>query len=232
MPAKSTKKCPECGVEMRLERIDAHYRKVHPKADRSGLLTEGEREEVVKKESEKSSKRRPASNARMYAAILAVVGFIIIAIPLVALYFPSAMQTAGNAPGFALPDTNGNTVRLSDYRGKVVMLSFIDPKGNPCKVETQSNILPLYNSYGSRVEFITIDVQLLGSDTIATLKDFRTQVGAGWRFLLDDGSVKAGYGIDSTPRAYIIDRGGNIFYKHVGVSQTADLTSQLDKALG
>jgi len=49
---------------------------------------------------------------------------------------PPAAQTNRPAPDFALPSIDGRTVRLSDYRGKVVLLNFWYTGCEPCREET------------------------------------------------------------------------------------------------
>lgn len=229
MPSKAKKRCLECGAPVRLDRIEDHYRKVHPKVDRRGLLSEQERTDMEK---ESAPIRKRTRINRKSIAILALLGIMTIALLMLVIFYPSSLQDRNPAPDFALKDTDGGTVRLSDYKGKVIFLSAIDPKGSPCQIETQNVIKLLFDRYGSRVVFLTIDVQLLGADTLASLKDFRIQIGAGWKFLLDDGSMRGNYGIDSTPRAIIISARGTILYHHTGMSQSSELSTQLDKALG
>src|SRR6202049_513872 len=59
---------------------------------------------------------------------------------------PTANQAA---PDFTLPQLDGQALRLSSYRGKVVLLDFWASWCEPCRVETP-HLIELQQKYGDR----------------------------------------------------------------------------------
>jgi peroxiredoxin len=119
------------------------------------------------------------------------------------------------APDFALKDINGRTVRLSDYRGKVVLLNFWATWCAPCAIE-----IPWFMEFeqknkdrGFAVLGIAMDDE--GWDVI---KPFLADLKVNYRTLKGDGMIAELYGgVDALPTTFLIDREGRIASAHVGL---------------
>src|SRR5881296_1402330 len=86
--------------------------------------------------SEASVRSRPAARRRV---IVSLGGLAILALAFGVVWLQSAkyepLLVGMTAPDFRLPDLQGKTQRLSDYRGKVVFLNFWATWCKPCKEE-------------------------------------------------------------------------------------------------
>lgn len=119
------------------------------------------------------------------------------------------------APDFALKDVNGQTVKLSEYRGKVVLLNFWATWCAPCKVE-----IPWF--MGFETQYKNRDFAVLGvsldDDGWDSLKPYLTEHKMNYRVVLGNDDVSKAYGdVDSLPTTFIIDRRGNIADMHMGL---------------
>jgi peroxiredoxin len=95
----------------------------------------------------------------------------------------SPSSTTGKAADFALGDLDGNTVRLSDYKGKVVLLNFWATWCSPCASE-QPHLEKLYRSYKDR-GFVVLAVSMDGPETIAEVAPLVRSRGLTFPVLLD-----------------------------------------------
>jgi peroxiredoxin len=116
------------------------------------------------------------------------------------------------APEFELPDLEGNLVRLSDYRGKVVVLNFWATWCGPCVRE-----MPMFQQFQDRYPQIV----MLGVDeeeSPETVQDFIQKMGLTYTILLDE---KADLGrdlrVNFLPTTYLIDELGDIRFRHYGI---------------
>jgi len=120
------------------------------------------------------------------------------------------------APDFELKDANGQTVHLSDYRGKVVLLDFWATWCGPCKVE-----IPWFEEFERQNKdkgFAVIGVAM-DDDGWDAVKPFAKERGINYRLVLGNDQVADLYGgLDALPTTLLIDRGGNIAAVHIGLS--------------
>jgi thiol-disulfide isomerase/thioredoxin len=140
----------------------------------------------------------------------------------------SLTQSAGS-PDFTLPvvgpnGLTGQKMTLSSFRGKVVLLEFMEPWCPHC--QNMASVLDgLYKQYGSgNVVFISV----AGPWNDATANDaanFINNYGTGWTYVYDSsGIVFSNYGVDSTPTFFIIGKDGSISSTFSG-EQTANALS-------
>lgn len=118
------------------------------------------------------------------------------------------------APDFSLQNTNGKTVRLSDYTNKVIILNFFATWCPPCREEIP-DFIELVNTT-DKERFVIIGISIEKGD-IGTVRRFAAERRINYPILVDDGFASKAYGsISSIPTTFIIDRKGNIVEKIVG----------------
>jgi protein SCO1 len=177
-------------------------------------------------------------------AALAITSVVLASLMLVQLHGardPVAQEQAlpkiGPAPEFALTSQDGAPVKLTDYRGKVVAVTFIFTLcADTCPVLTPMMSFvqdQLGTDFGEKIAFISITVDP-ERDTPEVLKDYAQAFGAnlsGWAFLTGAPDaireVTRRYGvfaakaesgsIDHTFLTSIIDRRGILRVQYLGV---------------
>jgi peroxiredoxin len=110
------------------------------------------------------------------------------------------------APSFSLKDIEGNTIRLEDHAGKVIVIDFWATWCGPCKDATRE-LEDIHRKFGNRsVVVIGISVDT-GGGAAAQVKEFAARQKITYLLLLDDGNAKKAYGVTVVPATYILDRG-------------------------
>lgn len=123
-----------------------------------------------------------------------------------------AIEVGEEAPDFSLQDINGNTVSMSDFKGKVVILDFFASWCPPCKEEIP-DFIELQNSYGGQ-GFSVVGASLTDlNDT----KNFTGKMGINYPVLIDDGKASSLYGpIRSIPTTFVIGKDSKIAKLYIG----------------
>jgi len=212
----ATKKCPVCGVPVKLENLEGHVKRQHPRKniDLKSVLT---KEEMTQAKAAKASSKPKFEMKRAWP--LAVLAIIIVVVLFVALQKPTANATGigvgQTAPEITLTTSDGNPIKLSDLRGKPTLLEFMDVDCGHCDAEGYV-LAQVYNDRVSVANFFTVDANsYLDADTNARIELFKQAHNTYWPYALDtDGSVSKQYGLAGTPRTYILDKVGvvrNVF---------------------
>ena len=123
------------------------------------------------------------------------------------------------APEFEGPTLDGTPFRLSDLRGRPVMVNFWGPSCVPCR-----NEFPLF---AEKLEEYADDglviVGVLMFDPPEPSRDFIAEFGATWPSVDDPtGSIRAAYRAVARPQTYFIDGAGIVRAIQVGETTAAD----------
>jgi peroxiredoxin len=123
------------------------------------------------------------------------------------------------APDFALKDASGQTVKLSDLKGDVVLLNFWATWCGPCQIEIPW-FMDFQQTYKDR-KFAVVGVSL-DDDGWTSVKPYVERRKMNYRVVIGTEETSQMYGgIDSLPTTFLIDRGGRIAAVHTGlVSQS------------
>lgn len=122
-----------------------------------------------------------------------------------------ALQVGMDAPAFTAKDSEGNSVSLSDFAGKTVVLYFYPKDDTPgCTKEAQS-FRDNYAEYQGK-EMVVLGVS---TDDEASHKQFKEKYGLPFQLLADpDKTITKAYDVDGGGYAkrvtYIIDGSGKI----------------------
>jgi peroxiredoxin len=132
------------------------------------------------------------------------------------------------APDFELATLEGDTLRISDLRGKIVVLNFWATWCAPCRAETP-DLVELDREFRSRgVQFLGVSVDELETPVRAFVQEF----GIRYPIIRDDGAAQSGYReITGYPTTYLINRQGEIEKFMPGVVSKSDLRSVLQDML-
>jgi peroxiredoxin len=133
------------------------------------------------------------------------------------------------APDFALKDADGKTVRLSDYKGKVVLLDFWATYCGPCKIE-----IPWFMDFERKHKdqgfaVLGVDMDDEGWDAV---KPFVNDVGINYRIVVGNDSTADKFGgIEALPTTFLIDRDGKIADVHVGLTSKSEFENAIEQLL-
>jgi len=134
------------------------------------------------------------------------------------------------AAEFSLSGEDGKTYRLSDYRGKVVILNFWATWCPPCRRE-----MPALERLWQKVknkEMVVLAVNV--GENADIIFEFTGNYPVSFPLLMDkDGKVIENYPVQGLPTTYIIDPHGNVTHRAVGGREWDDdaIVSELERIL-
>jgi len=139
----------------------------------------------------------------------------------------SDMQLAAE---WALPDLNGKTGKLSDYRGKVLILDFWATWCGPCRT-----LIPHFKSLHDQYKDSGFEVIGIAMDQggVKVVKPFVEKHEINYPNYIGNNKVAVQYGgLRGIPTTFVVTRDGRIYKKYVGVPPNARNTFETDiKAL-
>lgn len=133
------------------------------------------------------------------------------------------------APDFELTSLDGKRVKLSDYRGKAVLLNFWATWCSPCKVEMPW-FVDLQKKYGND-GLVVVGIAMDDTET-DKIAQFASEMGVNYPVLLGTDKVSEQYGnVEFLPTSFYIDRQGRIVGKGTGLLGRGEVEENVQKAL-
>jgi cytochrome c biogenesis protein CcmG/thiol:disulfide interchange protein DsbE len=127
------------------------------------------------------------------------------------------------APGFALNDSKGVAVRLSDYKGRVVLLNFWATWCHGCVLEIPwfVKFQEKYKDKGLSVIGVSMDQEW------KPVKAFVEEKKVNYPIVIDNEGLGQKYGLNAMPMTLLIDRNGKIAASYTGVVDKGRCESEL-----
>lgn len=142
-------------------------------------------------------------------------------------YVPEQIDDEIAAPDFELENLDGERVKLSDYRGKIVFLNFWATWCKYCRVE-----MPDFNETNKEFEnegdaiILTVNVK----EEKEKVENYINKNNISLPVLLDtEGKVAAQYGVNSYPSTFIINPDGNVYNLIHGMTDGKTLKMVVNK---
>ena len=166
---------------------------------------------------------------RWIAAAAAAVGVALFAVPFLrgpedrlAADATAAAPSGATCPAktsanfdFTLKDAGGATVKLSDYKGKVVLLNFWATWCGPCKMEIPE-FVEAYSKYRDR-GFVILGVLSEDDPPQKDLQAFMSEFKMNYPVMRQHAELEESFGtLWGLPTSFVIDRKGQVCSKHMG----------------
>ncbi len=149
---------------------------------------------------------------RRFTEIVLAVGLVI-----AFLVWPTGVPASNvrkTAPNFTLTDSKGTSVRLSDYKGRVVLLDFWATWCHGCKIE-----IPWYMEFQDKYKDKGLSVigVSMDDDGWKSVKPFLEEKKMNYTVVVGNADLAKLYGVDQLPVTLLIDRDGKIANSHAGM---------------
>ena len=148
---------------------------------------------------------------------------------------PSAKRQ--RAPAFELVSEDGTKIRLSDYRGKVVLLNFwaTDCGGGVLGIPSFIQLEKTYKDKGFTAIGVSVDISYESlknaNEAWARVRPFMAKHGVNYPIAMGDDAISKAYALNAFPATYLIDKSGKIAASYVGVIINKDTVATNIKGL-
>ena len=158
--------------------------------------------------------------------ILTVIGLLAYGFTTDPRAIPSIL-TGKQAPDFSITLLDGRTIRLSDFRGKVVFLNFWASWCPPCRAEARLLEEAWRQVKDREIVFLGVNIQ----DTDEGARRFIQEFDITYPNGRDPQSrIAIDYGVYGIPETFFLDREGRITYKHIGALGAETLVQKIVEA--
>jgi len=136
------------------------------------------------------------------------------------------------ASDFSLVDLDGNTFRLSDFRGEVVVIDFMATWCGLCRQQIPHlKVIWEKEDYKGKIVLMSIDID--PTESVETLRAFTREFPyAMWVWARDTANLRQVYQVTAIPASVIIDRDGYITFTHVGATDATTFIEEINQLLG
>ncbi|MBZ5577250.1 MAG: TlpA family protein disulfide reductase [Acidobacteriia bacterium] len=141
----------------------------------------------------------------------------------------SPMKDRKVAPDFTAKDARGAELKLSDYRGRVVLVNFWATWCGPCRIEIPWFVAfeKAYRDRGFTVIGVSMD-----EEGWQAVKPYIAQQLVNYPVVIGTDALAQRYGdIRSLPTTFLIDREGKIAARHVGLVSKSAYESEIGSLL-
>jgi peroxiredoxin len=179
-------------------------------------------------------------NIFVVVTVIVAVALIIFAGAYMSRNMQSGLPTSGPnvgsyAPDFELQSVDGRTVKLSDLKGKAVVVNFWATWCAPCKYEMPwfEELHQQYRGQGLEVIGIATDDYIDSKDAVRDeVAEFAKKLGVTYTILRGKESVADAYGgAQFLPTTFYIDRQGKVIANVTGIKGKAEIEEVIKKAL-
>ena len=132
------------------------------------------------------------------------------------------------APDFALSTPDGKIVRLSDYRGKAVLINFFGTTCVPCREESPH--LEEMQKRNATRGFEIIGIDMYGSSNDA-MEKYRNDFGTTYVLVHGNDTVGDQYGVGGLPASYFVNARGIVVASTEGLRPEKEMDDHLEAAL-
>ncbi len=173
---------------------------------------------------------RPTSRLLVAAVALlalAPLAYLLLSLTGLSIAVPGVERTRP-APDFTAPGLAGGPLRLSDLKGRPVVLNFWASWCPPCRAE-MPEFERVWQTYRERgVVFVGVAT----SDRTDKAQAFLLESGVSYPNVLDAGNdVATMFGATSLPTTVFIDREGRIVGRRVGALSAGQVAAQVEELL-
>jgi cytochrome c biogenesis protein CcmG/thiol:disulfide interchange protein DsbE len=129
------------------------------------------------------------------------------------------------APDFTLTSTDGKKIKLSDYKGKIVILDFWATWCGPCRMGVP-DLVEIQKEYKDKV--VIIGISLDQGRTLNDVLPFMKAFKINYPVVYGTEQVVTDYGnIEAIPTTFILDAKRNIVDKFVGLVPKANYVNKI-----
>ena len=160
---------------------------------------------------------------QIVGGLIAVAILLFAASIFVANFMLTGLAAGTPAPTFSAPDLNGNLLRLTDYAGQPIMVTFWSPDCFACREE-----LPALQAIASDPKANVTLLTIVSKVPAAEVQAFVAAEGLTFPVIVDEaGAIAQDYQISGVPVSYFINPDGKVDHNVIGAGGEGALTNNL-----